>query len=167
MTDACGSGGRLLPDEQRLTALGRLLRRASLDELPQLWNVLKMDMSLVGPRPLLPEYLPRYSRRQRRRHEVRPGMTGWAQVHGRNALTWERKFDLDVWYVEHRGVLVDLKILCLTVRSVFQREGIGGRGCATVPAFLGASLESDVKEDSESTTAREPVGVIIPPTWNQ
>ncbi|HXK02684.1 MAG TPA: sugar transferase, partial [Verrucomicrobiae bacterium] len=133
------SAGRLLPDEQRLTPLGRFLRRTSLDELPQLWNVLKGDMSLVGPRPLLPEYLPRYNSHQRRRHEVKPGITGWAQIHGRNTLAWERKFDLDVWYVDHRSLWLDIKILWLTVLKVIRREGISQNGHATMPEFTGTA----------------------------
>ena len=139
MTDARDSCGILLPDEQRLTALGRFLRSNSLDELPQLWNVLKGDMSLVGPRPLLPEYLPRYTPFQRRRHEVKPGMTGWPQVNGRNALTWEEKFDLDVWYVDHCSLWLDIKILWLTLLKVLQRDGISQHGHATMPEFLGSA----------------------------
>jgi lipopolysaccharide/colanic/teichoic acid biosynthesis glycosyltransferase len=139
MTDARDSCGILLPDEQRLTALGRFLRSNSLDELPQLWNVLKGDMSLVGPRPLLPEYLPRYTPFQRRRHEVKPGMTGWPQVNGRNALTWEEKFDLDVWYVDHCSLWLDIKILCLTLLKVLQRDGISQHGHATMPEFVGTA----------------------------
>jgi len=139
MSNARDSAGRLLPDEQRLTPLGRFLRRTSLDELPQLWNVLKGDMSLVGPRPLLPEYLPRYNSHQRRRHEVKPGITGWAQIHGRNTLAWERKFDLDVWYVDHRSLWLDIKILWLTVRKVIRREGISQNGHATMPEFTGTA----------------------------
>jgi len=138
MTDARGATGELLPDEQRLTGLGRFLRATSLDELPQLWNVLKGDMSLVGPRPLLPEYLPRYSAFQRRRHEVKPGITGWVQVNGRNSLTWEQKFELDVWYVDHRSFWLDVKILCLTVLQVLRRDGISQAGHATMPEFLGS-----------------------------
>jgi lipopolysaccharide/colanic/teichoic acid biosynthesis glycosyltransferase len=146
MTDARGATGELLPDEQRLTGLGRFLRATSLDELPQLWNVLKGDMSLVGPRPLLPEYLPRYTAFQKRRHEVRPGITGWAQVNGRNSLTWERKFELDVWYVDHRSFALDLKILFMTLLRVVRREGIAQDGHATMPEFLGTpSLESQSK----------------------
>jgi len=139
MSNARDSAGRLLPDEQRLTPLGRFLRRTSLDELPQLWNVLKGDMSLVGPRPLLPEYLPRYNSHQRRRHEVKPGITGWAQIHGRNTLAWERKFDLDVWYVDHRSLWLDIKILWLTVLKVIRREGISQNGHATMPEFTGTA----------------------------
>ena len=139
MSNARDSAGRLLPDEQRLTPLGRFLRRTSLDELPQLWNVLKGDMSLVGPRPLLPEYLPRYNSHQRRRHEVKPGITGWAQIHGRNTLAWERKFDLDVWYVDHRSLWLDIKILWLTAQKVIRREGISQNGHATMPEFTGTA----------------------------
>ena len=118
MTDARGPGGELLSDAERLTPFGRFLRSTSLDELPELWNVLKGDMSLVGPRPLLMDYLPLYTMEQARRHEVRPGITGWAQINGRNALSWEEKFALDVWYVEHRTIWLDLKILALTVKKV-------------------------------------------------
>jgi lipopolysaccharide/colanic/teichoic acid biosynthesis glycosyltransferase len=138
MTDACGPDGQLLPDAERLTAFGRLLRSSSLDELPELWNVLKGDMSLVGPRPLLMEYLPLYSTEQARRHEVRPGVTGWAQVNGRNALSWEDKFKLDVWYVENRSLWLDVKILWLTVRKVLVREGISAAGEATMSKFTGS-----------------------------
>jgi lipopolysaccharide/colanic/teichoic acid biosynthesis glycosyltransferase len=137
MTDARDSTGSLLDDEQRLTAFGRLIRRCSLDELPQLWNVLNGDMSLVGPRPLPPQYLARYTERQRRRHEVRPGITGWAQVNGRNGLTWEQKFDLDVWYVDHQSLWLDLKILCMTLLQVVRRDGISQPGHATMPEFMG------------------------------
>lgn len=137
MTDARGPDGQLLPDAERLTAFGRFLRSSSLDELPELWNVLKGEMSLVGPRPLLMEYLPLYSREQARRHEVRPGITGWAQVNGRNALSWDEKFKLDVWYVDHRSLWFDIKILWLTVRKVVVREGISAAGEATMPKFTG------------------------------
>ncbi len=140
MTDARASDGRLLSDAERLTAFGRALRASSLDELPTLWNVLSGDMSLVGPRPLLVEYLPLYSREQARRHEVRPGITGWAQVNGRNALSWERKFELDVWYVDHRSFLLDVRILLLTVRKVLRRDGIAAAGSATMPEFRGAPV---------------------------
>lgn len=129
--------GNLLPDEQRLTAFGRFLRASSLDELPELFNVLKGDMSLVGPRPLLMEYLPRYTPEQARRHQVRPGITGWAQVNGRNAISWEEKFKLDVWYVDNCCLWLDLKILALTVVQVFQRKGISATGHATMPEFTG------------------------------
>ena len=137
MTDARGPDGQLLPDAERLTAFGRFLRSSSLDELPELWNVLKGEMSLVGPRPLLMEYLPLYSREQARRHEVRPGITGWAQVNGRNALSWDDKFKLDVWYVDHRSLWLDIKILWLTVRKVVVREGISAAGEATMSKFTG------------------------------
>ena len=137
MTDARGPDGKLLPDAERLTAFGSFLRASSLDELPELWNVLKGDMSLVGPRPLLMEYLPLYSPEQARRHEAHPGITGWAQVNGRNALSWEEKFKLDVWYVDHRSLWLDVKILCLTVRKVLMREGISADGEATMSKFTG------------------------------
>ena len=137
MADIRDASGNLLPDGERLTPLGELLRRLSLDELPQLWNVLKGELSLVGPRPLLMEYLPRYSACERRRHEAKPGITGWAQVHGRNALTWERRFALDVWYVDHWSLGLDLRILALTARAVWRREGISQPGYATMTKFLG------------------------------
>lgn len=138
MTDARGADGEPLPDRDRLTSFGKLLRATSLDELPELWNVLTGDMSLVGPRPLLMDYLPLYSPEQARRHEVRPGITGWAQVNGRNALTWEEKFRLDVWYVDHQSIWLDIKILWLTVRSVLSREGIHASGEATMQKFSGS-----------------------------
>jgi lipopolysaccharide/colanic/teichoic acid biosynthesis glycosyltransferase len=137
MRDAQGPDGEPLPDAERLTETGRFIRATSLDELPQLWNVLKGDMSLVGPRPLLMEYLERYSPDQARRHDVRPGITGWAQVHGRNALSWREKFALDVWYVEHWSFWLDLKILAKTVRQVVRREGISSEGHVTMPKFMG------------------------------
>lgn len=140
MTDARGPDGQLLPDVDRLTAFGRFLRSSSLDELPELWNVLRGDMSLVGPRPLLMEYLPLYSPEQARRHEVRPGITGWAQVNGRNTLSWEDKFKLDVWYVDHRSLRFDIKILWLTVRKVLVRDGISAAGEATMPRFTGSMV---------------------------
>ncbi|MFM8556593.1 MAG: sugar transferase [Betaproteobacteria bacterium] len=140
MTDARNAQGELLPDAERLTTVGRALRASSLDELPELWNVLCGDMSLVGPRPLLPEYLPLYNQHQARRHEVRPGITGWAQVNGRNALSWEDRFDLDVWYVDHRSFALDLRILALTLRKVLLREGISAPGEATVSRFTGSRL---------------------------
>jgi len=139
MTDACDTSGQLLPDAKRLTPFGRFLRSSSLDELPELWNVLKGEMSLVGPRPLLMEYLPLYSKGQARRHEVRPGITGWAQINGRNALSWEEKFKLDVWYVDNRTLWLDIKILWLTVRKVLVRDGISAAGEATMPRFTGSS----------------------------
>ncbi len=138
MRDAYDPEGRPLRDAERLTGLGRFLRKTSLDELPELFNVLKGNMSLVGPRPLLMEYLPLYSPEQARRHEVRPGITGWAQVHGRNALSWEDKFRLDVWYVDNQSFWVDLKILLLTVRKVVAREGISQAGHATAEKFGGS-----------------------------
>ncbi|MGA2436150.1 MAG: sugar transferase [Bryobacteraceae bacterium] len=139
MADARNASGALLDDDQRLTALGKVLRKLSLDEIPQLWNVLKGDMSLVGPRPLLQEYLSRYSAFERRRHEVKPGITGWAQVNGRNALTWERKFELDVWYVEHQSLRLDLKILWITLLQVLRKDGISQDGHATMPEFMGST----------------------------
>ena len=138
MTSERGADGTLLPDAQRLTDFGRFLRATSLDELPEIWNVLKGDMSFVGPRPLLVEYLPLYSAQEARRHEVRPGITGWAQVNGRNALSWQEKFRLDVWYVDHRSLALDLKILWMTVRKVFVREGISAAGEATMSPFKGS-----------------------------
>lgn len=143
MSDARDAQGNLLPDERRLTRLGRFLRATSLDELPELWNVLKGDMSLVGPRPLLLEYLPLYTPEQARRHEVRPGITGWAQVNGRNALSWEEKFALDVWYVDHANFLLDLRILWLTLRQVLRREGISAEGHATMPKFRGSGPQEN------------------------
>lgn len=137
MTDARGPGGQLLPDAQRLLPFGKLLRATSIDELPELLNVLKGDMSLVGPRPLLMRYLPLYSPHQARRHEVRPGITGWAQVNGRNAISWEEKFDLDVWYVDHQSFGLDIKILGLTILQVLRRDGISSEGHATMPYFEG------------------------------
>jgi lipopolysaccharide/colanic/teichoic acid biosynthesis glycosyltransferase len=137
MTVERGPDGQLLPDEVRLTPFGRWLRATSLDELPELWNVLKGDMSLVGPRPLLMEYLPLYSPEQARRHQVRPGITGWAQVNGRNAISWEDKFRLDVWYVDNRSLWLDMKILWLTVKKVLVRDGISAAGEATMPKFTG------------------------------
>ena len=142
MTDERGPDGALLPDAVRITPFGRWLRATSLDELPELWNVLKGDMSLVGPRPLLMEYLPLYTPEQARRHEVRPGITGWAQVNGRNAIGWEDKFRLDVWYVDNRSLWLDIKILWLTVKKVLLRDGISAAGEATMPRFAG----SDSKE---------------------
>lgn len=137
MSDHRDDEGNLLPDDQRLTRFGRMLRATSLDELPELWNVLKGDMSLVGPRPLLMEYLELYSPEQARRHEVRPGITGWAQVNGRNAISWEDKFRLDVWYVDNADVWLDLRILFLTIRKVLLREGISAEGHATMSRFEG------------------------------
>ncbi|NPU86197.1 MAG: sugar transferase [Syntrophaceae bacterium] len=141
MTDARDGEGRLLSDEERLTAFGRFLRSTSLDELPELWNVLRGDMSLVGPRPLLTAYLDRYDSEQKRRHHVKPGLTGWAQVNGRNALTWEDKFRLDVWYVDNRNLLLDLKILFMTLGIVLRREGISQEGHCTAEEFKGSRHE--------------------------
>lgn len=138
MTDARDEQGNLLPDAQRLTPFGRWLRATSLDELPELWNVLQGDMSLIGPRPLLMEYLPLYTPKQFRRHEVRPGITGWAQVNGRNAVSWKEKFELDVWYVDNCSLWLDLKILFLTVKKVLARDGINAAGEATMPKFTGS-----------------------------
>lgn len=137
MRDATDRDGRPLPDAERLTPFGRFLRASSLDELPELWNVLRGDMSLVGPRPLLTQYLPLYSPRQARRHEVRPGLTGWAQVNGRNALGWKERLELDVWYVEHRSLVLDLRILLRTVATVFARRGISQEGHVTMEPFRG------------------------------
>lgn len=136
-----GAQDSLVSDDRRLTTVGRWLRTASVDELPQLWNVLRGDMSLVGPRPLLPQYLPRYSPEQARRHEVLPGITGLAQVSGRNALSWEEKFRLDVWYVDHRSLMLDLSILCRTVLSLLRRDSIAAPGHATMPEFLGSERD--------------------------
>ncbi len=138
MTNARDDNGELLPDAVRLTSFGKLLRKLSLDELPQLWNVLKGDMSFVGPRPLLVEYLPLYNERQAHRHDVRPGITGWAQVNGRNAISWEQKFEYDVWYVENQSLWLDFKILLLTVKKVFVSEGISQEGQATMEKFKGS-----------------------------
>lgn len=137
MVDLRDEAGNLRPDAQRLTTIGRFLRTTSLDELPELWNVLRGDMSLVGPRPLLMEYLPLYNENQRRRHEVRPGITGWAQVNGRNFLSWEEKFALDVWYVDNQSLYLDLKILLTTVCKVIKRDGISEAGEATMTKFTG------------------------------
>jgi lipopolysaccharide/colanic/teichoic acid biosynthesis glycosyltransferase len=139
MIDAVDRDGQPLPDAERLTPFGRWLRASSLDELPELINILRGDMSLVGPRPLLMRYLPLYSPEQARRHDVRPGLTGWAQINGRNALSWEEKFALDQWYVEHRSFLLDLRILWLTALKVVKREGISSAGEATMPPFTGSS----------------------------
>ncbi|MGB5633126.1 MAG: sugar transferase [Waterburya sp.] len=141
MTEERDSFGNLLPDEQRLTSLGQFLRQTSLDEFPQLWNVLKGDMSLVGPRPLLVRYLDRYTPEQARRHEVKPGITGWAQVNGRNGISWEEKFNYDVWYVDNWSLWLDLKILFLTVLKVLQRQGISQPGRATMEEFQGKCSE--------------------------
>src|SRR5690554_1672625 len=142
MLDAYDEQGEPLPNEQRFTKFGNFLRSTSLDELPELWNVLKGDMSLVGPRPLLVEYLPLYNEQQARRHEVRPGVTGWAQINGRNAISWEQKFDYDVWYVDNQSLWLDIKILLLTVKKVFVREGISSSENVTMPRFSGNKKKS-------------------------
>ena len=139
MTDERDEHGNLLPDEKRLTKVGKFVRSTSMDELPQLINVLNGDMSLIGPRPLLPQYLPLYSKEQARRHEVRPGVTGWAQVNGRNAISWSKKFELDIWYVDHCSFLLDLKIILLTIKKVFVREGINSDDSATMEPFTGTN----------------------------
>ena len=140
MREATDAQGNPLSDAERLTAVGRWLRATSIDELPQLWNVLRGDLSLVGPRPLLVRYLPRYSPAQRRRHEVMPGVTGWAQIHGRNAISWEEKFALDVWYVEHWSLALDARILLETVGRVLRRDGVSSDGHATMPEFRGTPV---------------------------
>lgn len=139
MTNAIDEEGFLLPEAERLTRFGKWLRATSLDELPELWNVLKGEMSLVGPRPLLMQYLDRYTPEQARRHEVKPGLTGWAQVNGRNAITWEEKFALDVWYVDNCSILLDLKIILMTIIKVIKRQGISADGEATMPEFMGSA----------------------------
>lgn len=137
MNDKKDAQGNLLPDAERLTSVGQLVRKTSLDEIPQLINVIKGDMSLVGPRPLLPEYLPLYNEHQKKRHKVRPGITGWAQVNGRNAISWEQKFDYDVWYVENLNFILDLRIIYLTFLKVFKSEGISAKGQVTITKFTG------------------------------
>lgn len=144
MRDSVGPDGQQLPDAERITPLGSKLRSSSLDELPGLWNVLKGDMSLVGPRPLLVEYLPLYSLTQARRHELRPGITGWAQVNGRNALSWEKKFELDVWYVDNRTIWLDLKIIWMTIRKVIKRDDISAEGEVTMPRFTGSQSRTKI-----------------------
>jgi len=144
MTNAVDRDGVLLPDKERLTSTGQFLRHTSLDELPQLWNVVRGEMSLVGPRPLLLQYLPRYTPEQRRRHEVLPGLTGWSQVMGRNCLHWHQKLQLDTWYVEHRSLWLDLRILAMTLRALLLRRGISHNGHATMPEFLGSSAGRDI-----------------------
>ena len=138
MTDERDAEGNLLPDAERLTKIGKLVRSTSLDEIPQLLNVIKGDMSLIGPRPLLVQYLPLYNEKQKRRHEIRPGITGWAQVNGRNAISWEEKFELDVWYVENISFVLDIRILILTIVNVLKRKGISGDNQATMEAFRGS-----------------------------
>lgn len=146
MKDAVDAQGNPLPDSERMTPFGDKLRNSSLDELPELWNVLKGEMSLVGPRPLLMQYLPLYSKEQARRHEVRPGVTGWAQINGRNAISWEDKFKLDVWYVDNRNLWLDIKILFLTVKKVFVKEGISADGHVTIEPFTGQSNQDEINE---------------------
>lgn len=137
MTDELGPDGNLLPDEQRLTRIGKFIRSTSIDELPQLINVLKGDMALIGPRPLLPQYLPLYSSEQARRHEIRPGITGWAQCHGRNAISWQEKFELDIWYVDHVSLWTDIRVICLTIMKVLKRADISSETSATMEFFTG------------------------------
>ncbi|HAS3639987.1 TPA: sugar transferase [Vibrio cholerae] len=146
MKDAVDANGNPLPDSERMTPFGDKLRNSSLDELPELWNVLKGEMSLVGPRPLLMQYLPLYSKEQARRHEVRPGVTGWAQINGRNAISWEEKFKLDVWYVDNRSFWLDLRILLLTVKKVFVKEGISADGHVTIAPFTGKAQQGTGNE---------------------
>ncbi|AWA88148.1 TPA: sugar transferase [Vibrio parahaemolyticus] len=146
MKDEVDAQGNPLPDSERMTPFGDKLRNSSLDELPELWNVLKGEMSLVGPRPLLMQYLPLYSKEQARRHEVRPGVTGWAQINGRNAISWEDKFKLDVWYVDNRNLWLDIKILFLTVKKVFVKEGISADGHVTIEPFTGQSKQGEIHE---------------------
>jgi sugar transferase EpsL len=148
MRDAAGADGKPLADAERLTSVGRWMRKWSLDELPELFNVMKGNMSLVGPRPLLPQYLGRYTPEQARRHEVKPGLTGWAQVNGRNAITWEEKFALDVWYVDNRTFQLDMKILAMTAWKVLKREGISAQGEATMPEFMGTIPTSGKSENA-------------------
>lgn len=156
MRDASDAAGRPLPDEQRLTRLGQWLRRSSLDEAPELINVLRGEMSLVGPRPLLMRYLPRYSPEQARRHEVRPGITGWAQINGRNAISWEEKFKLDVWYVDHWSLALDFRILLVSAWKVVQREGISAADHATMPEFLGQAERRPADSDEAAPGRVEP-----------
>lgn len=137
MTDDKDDDGNLFPESQRLTSIGKFLRKTSLDELPQLWNIIKGEMSLIGPRPLLPRYLPRYNDKQKHRHDIRPGLTGWAQVNGRNTLSWEQKFEYDLWYVENVSLLVDVKILCLSFKKVLQKEGVYSVENDITPEFMG------------------------------
>lgn len=146
MLDAVDANGQPLPDEERMTAFGSFLRSSSLDELPELWNVLKGDMSLVGPRPLLMEYLPLYNPQQYRRHEARPGVTGWAQINGRNAISWESKFELDVWYVDNRSLWLDFKILLLTVKKVLIRDGINAEGEVASGKFSGSAVKEKLND---------------------
>ncbi len=141
MNDRKGADGKLLPDHERITKVGNFVRKSSLDELPQLWNVLKGDMSLIGPRPLLVAYLPRYSKEQRKRHKVRPGITGWAQVNGRNAISWNKKFEFDIWYVENRSFILDVKIILMTLKKVLKRADISAENHATMETFMGSETQ--------------------------
>ena len=150
MNDLRNTDGTLAADSQRLTRFGHFLRSSSLDELPELWNVLKGDMSLVGPRPLLLEYLERYTSEQALRHSVKPGITGWAQVNGRNAISWEDKFKLDVWYVNHQSFWLDIKILFLTIKKVFFKEGISQQGHATMPVYMGTQAKTEEKDSQDN-----------------
>ena len=152
MTEAKDADGNLLPDAERLPGFGKFLRAASLDELPELWNVLKGEMSIVGPRPLLMQYIERYTPEQARRHEVKPGLTGWAQVNGRNALSWEEKFKLDLWYVNNRSVALDLKIIGMTIRKVLKREGISAEGAATMSEFMGSEMSHKKAHKSQKAS---------------
>ena len=156
MREAYDADGTPRPDAERLTRLGRLLRHTSLDELPQLWNVLRGDLSLVGPRPLLMQYLPLYTPEQARRHDVRPGITGWAQVNGRNAIGWEQKFDLDTWYVDHWTLGLDIKILAMTVIKVLNMEGISGKGEATMAPFTGTDKGEQCNRSGSSVQVVTP-----------
>ena len=149
MLDAVDENGKSLPDSDRLTPFGQKLRSSSLDELPGLWNVLKGDMSLVGPRPLLVEYLPLYSKEQAKRHNVRPGITGWAQINGRNAISWEEKFKLDVWYVENQSFWLDIKILFMTVKKVLTQDGVSSADHVTMPTFIGSKEDKAIKKDEK------------------
>jgi sugar transferase EpsL len=153
MNDSCGSDGKLLADSERLTEFGSFLRRWSIDELPQFWNVLRGEMSLVGPRPLLMDYLDLYSPEQARRQDVKPGITGWAQIHGRNAITWEKRLTLDVWYVDHWNVFLDIQILLRTILKVFRRDGINFSNHATMPKFQATLQSSDKLENQEGKAA--------------
>jgi len=157
MIDLRDENGKLLPDERRLTRVGRFMRKTSLDELPQLWNVLRGEMSLVGPRPLLMEYLSRYSPEQARRHDAKPGITGWAQINGRNALSWEDKFALDVWYVDRQSTLLDLVILARTIWHVLRREGISSQQHATMPPFLGSQSQHKDQRGTSQASINVPI----------
>jgi sugar transferase EpsL len=165
MNNCCDQDGCLLPDAERLTRLGRLLRKTSMDELPELFNIIKGEMSIVGPRPLLMQYLDRYTPEQARRHEVRPGLTGWAQVNGRNALSWEEKFELNVWYVDHWSLGLDLRIIGRTVVKVVKREGISAEGHATMEEFMGHAKAQRRKEGQEEWPRKGPQITQIDADW--